>query len=69
MPKIGVLNAHGGILPEYRGMNVMEWSLLQGDQIGVTVHFIDSKIDTGQICFVNKVPVSGPSLTVDGTWE
>jgi len=58
-PKIGVLNAHGGILPEYRGMNVMEWSLLQGDQIGVTVHFIDSKIDTGQICFVNKVPVSG----------
>ncbi len=44
----GILNAHIGILPEYRGRSVAEWSVLQGDPTGVTVFFIDSGIDTGR---------------------
>lgn len=46
--RLGILNAHIGILPEYRGRSVAEWSVLQGDSTGVTVFFIDSGIDTGQ---------------------
>ncbi len=46
--KLGILNAHIGILPKYRGRSVVEWSVLQGDPIGVTVFFIDSGIDTGR---------------------
>jgi len=46
--KLGILNAHIGILPKYRGRSVVEWSLLQGDPTGVTVFFIDSGIDTGE---------------------
>jgi len=47
----GVLNCHMGILPEYRGMDVVEWPLLCGepDQVGMTVHFMDKGIDTGDI--------------------
>jgi methionyl-tRNA formyltransferase len=45
--RLGILNAHIGILPEYRGRSVAEWSILQGDRTGVTVFFIDSGIDTG----------------------
>src|SRR5882672_12809618 len=45
--RLGILNAHIGILPKYRGRCVAEWSVLQGDPIGVTVFFIDSGIDTG----------------------
>ena len=45
--KLGILNAHIGILPKYRGRSVVEWSILQGDPTGVTVFFIDSGIDTG----------------------
>ena len=45
--RLGILNAHIGVLPEYRGRSVAEWSLLQGDPTGVTVFFIDSGIDTG----------------------
>lgn len=45
--RLGVLNAHIGILPKYRGRCVAEWSVLQGDPTGVTVFFIDSGIDTG----------------------
>lgn len=44
----GILNSHIGILPRYRGRNVMEWALIEGESIGVTVFFIDSGIDTGE---------------------
>jgi hypothetical protein len=45
--RLGILNSHIGILPEYRGRSVAEWSVLRGDRTGVTVFFIDSGIDTG----------------------
>jgi methionyl-tRNA formyltransferase len=45
--RLGILNPHIGILPRYRGRHVMEWSLLQGDPVGITVFFVDSGIDTG----------------------
>ncbi len=49
--RLGILNAHIGILPKYRGRSVAEWSVLQGDPTGVTVFFIDPGIDTGD-CLV-----------------
>lgn len=45
--RLGILNAHIGLLPRYRGRSVMEWSILQGDPAGVTVFFMDEGIDTG----------------------
>jgi folate-dependent phosphoribosylglycinamide formyltransferase PurN len=36
-------------------MNVVEWALLEGNEIGVTVHFIDSGIDTGAIVLTKAV--------------
>ena len=46
--RLGILNAHIGLLPKYRGRSVMEWSLVQGDPIGISVFFVDEGIDTGQ---------------------
>jgi folate-dependent phosphoribosylglycinamide formyltransferase PurN len=53
----GVVNCHMGILPEYRGMDVVEWPILAGamDRIGVTVHFMDQGVDTGDILMVKKI--------------
>src|SRR5436305_11718144 len=45
--RLGILNAHIGLLPRYRGRSVMEWSLLNGDPTGVTTFFVDEGIDTG----------------------
>jgi methionyl-tRNA formyltransferase len=45
--RLGILNAHIGILPCYQGRSVAEWSVLQGDPTGITVFFVDSGIDTG----------------------
>ena len=61
----GVLNCHMGILPKYRGMDVVEWPIIEGepDQIGVTVHFMDRGVDTGDILTTQKVlPRAGETV-------
>ena len=52
--RLGILNPHIGILPEYRGRCVMEWSLLNGDRVGITVFFIDAGIDTGERVVISE---------------
>ncbi|HWT02296.1 MAG TPA: formyltransferase family protein [Pyrinomonadaceae bacterium] len=57
--RLGILNPHIGLLPEFRGRNVMEWSLIEGWPTGVTVFFIDSGIDTGrEIVLREEVDIS-----------
>jgi methionyl-tRNA formyltransferase len=57
--RLGILNAHIGLLPKYRGRSVVEWSILQGDPPGVSVFFIDPGIDTGpRIVLSEKVDIS-----------
>ena len=46
-----------GLLPHYRGMNVLEWSLFHGDQIGVTIHFISEGVDTGPILLQRNIEI------------
>jgi len=45
------VNMHTGVTPQYRGVHGGYWSLVQGDKsaCGVTVHLVDSGIDTGSI--------------------
>jgi methionyl-tRNA formyltransferase len=58
--RLGILNPHIGILPGYRGRSVMEWALLEGKPVGITVFFIDSGIDTGErIVLAEEVDISG----------
>lgn len=58
--RLGILNHHIGILPAYRGRSVLEWSLLQGDTVGITVFFIDTGIDTGaRILISEPVDIAG----------
>lgn len=46
-----VINLHGGLNPLYRGLHGAYWALVQGkpEECGVTVHLIDSGVDTGPI--------------------
>jgi methionyl-tRNA formyltransferase len=46
----GFINCHAGALPFYRGRNVLNWALINGeDEFGVTVHYVEEEIDTGDI--------------------
>jgi hypothetical protein len=49
--RLGVFNLHGGLSPHYRGADCTFWALYNGepDQVGCTLHRIDSGIDTGKL--------------------
>jgi len=62
--RIGILNAHMARLPFFRGMNVLEWSLFEGQPLGVTLHLIDEGVDTGGVLLFREIPVAkGDTLT------
>tara|TARA_Y100000022_G_scaffold184442_1_gene179477 strand:+ start:987 stop:1898 length:912 start_codon:yes stop_codon:yes gene_type:complete len=59
LPKMGFLNCHAGALPFYRGRNILNWALINDEkEFGVTVHFIDEGIDTGDIILQKKRAIS-----------
>jgi folate-dependent phosphoribosylglycinamide formyltransferase PurN len=61
--RIGVLNAHPGLLPWIRGVDAVSSSLLEGIATGATVHFVNGGIDTGAIISRHLLPAhSGEQL-------
>lgn len=59
IPKIGMINAHTSILPEYRGSRSEFWQCYNEDyrNVGITIHFIDKGVDTGSILFQKQQEV------------
>jgi len=53
--KYKIINIHPTFLPYGRGIYPLLWSLLEETPIGVTLHFIDAGIDSGEIIFQKKV--------------
>ena len=51
LPRLGVINLHSGLLPEYRGVMATFRAMLAGEEeVGTTLHTIDDAgIDTGRI--------------------
>ncbi len=59
IPKKGCINIHFGMLPEYRGILSIMYALLNGEKnFGVTVHYIDEKLDSGDIIVQEKIPIT-----------
>lgn len=63
IPTVGVLNCHTGVLPPFRGMDVVEWTALEGSLevvgFGVTAHLMAKGVDTGpiiQVCTIELTP-------------
>jgi len=52
----GILNAHMGPLPRFRGMNALEWSLLEGAPPTVSLHLVAAGIDTGDVIAREPIP-------------
>jgi len=57
-PKFGCINIHASLLPKYRGASPTKLVLKNKDKLtGLTMHYIDEGIDTGDIIFQIKIPV------------
>ncbi len=58
IPKYGIFNLHGSLLPKYRGAAPINWSIINGDkETGVTTFFLKEKVDTGNIILQAKVEI------------
>lgn len=59
MPKMGTYNLHASLLPQYRGAAPINWAIINGEkETGVTTFRIQQEIDTGNILFQEKIPIS-----------
>lgn len=56
--RLGVINAHNGALPAYRGMDAVGWALLNGDPVTCTVHIARPAVDAGEVIADLGVPPS-----------
>jgi methionyl-tRNA formyltransferase len=58
MPGKGCINIHGALLPRYQGLLPSFWVLAKGEpETGVTVHWVDEKIDHGAIILQERVRI------------
>ncbi len=54
-----VINCHAGKLPFYRGRNILNWALINDEkEFGITVHYVDEGIDTGDIILQKTYPIT-----------
>lgn len=58
---LGAVNFHPGPLPEYAGLHVHQWAIINGEtQHGVTFHMMERRIDAGDVLASAPVPIYAP---------
>ena len=58
MPKLGCINVHGSILPQYRGAAPIQWSIYNGEkETGITTMLMDRGMDTGDMLLKATIPI------------
>ena len=65
-PRLGCINAHGSILPAYRGAAPIQWSVYRGERTtGVTTMQMDAGMDTGPMLLKSTLPIG----LLDNAWQ
>jgi methionyl-tRNA formyltransferase len=55
---IGAINVHPSLLPAHRGADPLFWSYFENDATtGVTLHWIDAGLDTGDVIAQESLPI------------
>ena len=58
IPKLGSINIHASVLPEYRGAAPIQRSIIDGKKyLGLTSFFLNENIDEGNIILTKKIPI------------
>ncbi|HCC33357.1 MAG TPA: methionyl-tRNA formyltransferase [Clostridiales bacterium] len=59
LPTRGCVNLHASLLPRHRGAAPIQRALLAGDAVtGVSLHYIDEGMDTGDVILRRQVPIA-----------
>lgn len=64
MPRHGCLNIHASLLPRWRGAAPIHRAIEAGDaETGVTIMQMDAGLDTGDMCLMERLPISSTDTT------
>jgi len=66
--RIGALNLHPAYLPYNRGWHTPSWAILDGTPYGATLHFMDERVDMGDIVYQKRIDVQ-PSDTAHSLYQ
>jgi len=56
--KYKIINIHPSLLPEFKGLHAIEQALeAKVSQTGVTIHYVDEGVDTGEIIYQHSCPI------------
>lgn len=59
MPRLGTINLHASLLPQYRGAAPINHAIINGEQFsGVTTFLLQKEIDTGNILLQEKIAIA-----------
>ena len=59
IPRLGCINIHASLLPEYRGAAPIQWSIIDGKKkTGITTMLMDEGLDTGDILKQYELPIT-----------
>lgn len=56
LPKYGFVNTHPSLLPYNRGKHYNFWALVESAPFGVSLHFVDRGIDSGDVIAQHEIP-------------
>ncbi len=66
IPELGCINLHPSMLPNYRGPAPIQWAILNGDKkTGVTIMYLNEKMDAGDIITQKEVEIDEDETTGD----
>ena len=69
IPKLGCVNVHGSLLPQYRGAAPIQWAVLNGDKkTGITTMYMDVGMDTGDMILKQETEI-GEDETTGELWN
>ncbi len=61
-----IINFHYSYLPDYRGMNIPTWVIFNEEKFtGITWHYVNSKVDAGEIIIQKKIELNGSETALD----
>ncbi|MBN4056241.1 hypothetical protein JYT20_00810 [Rhodothermus sp. AH-315-K08] len=59
VPRLGAVNLHGSLLPEYRGRAPVNWQIINGEtEGGLTLHYMVRRADAGAVIGQTRVPIA-----------
>ena len=68
-PRLGCINVHASLLPQYRGAAPIHWAVMNGEtETGVATMQMDIGLDTGDVFMTSRTPI-GPDETAGDLWD